>query len=57
MMKLFRKIRQSQLNDVNLKRYLFYAIGEILLIMTGVLLAFQVSNWNEKRKNKGGYTL
>ncbi|UCH14909.1 MAG: hypothetical protein JSV22_02825, partial [Bacteroidales bacterium] len=51
-MKLFRKIKQAQLNNGNLKRYLFYAVGEILLIMIGVLLAFQVSNWNVKRNNK-----
>ena len=51
-MRLFGKIRQSLINSGNLKRYLIYAIGEILLIMIGVLLAFQVSNWNEKRNNK-----
>jgi hypothetical protein len=51
-MKLFRKIRQSLLDSGNLKRYLVYAIGEILLIMIGVLLAFQVNKWNEKRNNK-----
>lgn len=51
-MKLFRNIRQSMLINGNLKRYLLYAVGEILLIMIGVLLAFQVSNWNEKRNNK-----
>ena len=30
--------------------YLRYAIGEILLVMIGILLALQVNNWNEKRK-------
>ena len=50
-MRLFRKIRQSLLQHGNLKRYLVYTIGEILLIMIGVLLAFQVSKWNDKRNN------
>lgn len=50
-MRLFRKIRQSLLQKGNLKRYLVYTIGEILLIMIGVLLAFQVSKWNDNRNN------
>lgn len=50
-MRLFRKIRQTLLQKGNLKRYLVYTIGEILLIMIGVLLAFQVSKWNDKRNN------
>ena len=32
-------------------KYLKYAIGEILLVMIGILLALQVNNWNENRKN------
>ena len=34
------------------KKYLPYAIGEILLVMIGILLALQVNNWNESRKNR-----
>lgn len=52
MIKFFRKIRQNMIDEGNLKRYLFYAIGEILLVMIGILLALQVNNWNEKRKGK-----
>jgi len=48
-MKLFRKIRQSLIKDGNLKKYLLYAIGEILLVMIGISLAFQVNNWNDSR--------
>ena len=51
-MKLFRQIKHSLLENGSLKRYLIYATGEVLLIMIGVLLAFQVSNWKEKRNNK-----
>lgn len=36
----------------NLKKYLLYAIGEILLVMIGITLAFQVDNWNENRIKK-----
>ncbi len=51
-MNLFRKIKQNLLKEGKLKRYFFYAIGEILLVMISILLAFQVNNWNESKKNK-----
>ena len=51
-MKLFRRIRQSLIKEGNLKRYLLYAVGEILLVMIGISLAFQVSNWDNNRINK-----
>ena len=50
MLKFFRRIRRKLIDEGNLKRYLIYAIGEILLVMIGILLALQVNNWNEKRK-------
>lgn len=52
MLKFFRKIRQKLINEGNLKRYLIYAVGEVLLVMIGILLALQVNNWNESRKEK-----
>lgn len=51
MIKFFRTIRQKLINEGNMKRYLIYAIGEILLVMVGILLALQVNNRNEIRKN------
>lgn len=50
MVKFFQKIRRKLINEGNSKRYLIYAIGEIFLVMVGILLALQVNNWNEKRK-------
>ena len=52
MIKFFRKIRQQLVGQGNPKRYLLYAMGEILLVMIGILLAIQVNTWNENRKNK-----
>ena len=51
-MKLFRNIRQSLITEGNAKKYMAYAIGEILLVMIGISLAFQVDNWNDNRIKK-----
>jgi len=48
-MKLFRSIRQNLIKEGKIKRYLLYAIGEILLVMIGISLAFQLDNWNDDR--------
>ena len=50
MIKFFRKIRQKLLSESKFSRYLIYALGEIALVMIGILLALQVNNWNENRK-------
>ncbi len=52
MIKFFRKIRQQLLTENKIGKYLLYAIGEILLVMVGILLAFQVNQWNENNKNE-----
>ncbi len=52
MIKFFRKIRQRLLTEGNLKRYLIYAIGEILLVVIGILIALQINTWNEWRKDR-----
>lgn len=51
MITFFRKIRKGLLTKNNFSKYLLYAIGEIALVMIGILLALQVNNWNENRKN------
>ena len=48
----FRKIRQRLLTENKFSKYLLYAIGEIALVMIGILLALQVNNWNEDQKIK-----
>jgi hypothetical protein len=50
MIRFFRSIRQNLLAQGRITRYLTYAVGEILLVMVGILLALQVNNWNEGRK-------
>ena len=52
MIKYFRKIRQQLLTQNRFSKYLLYAVGEILLVMVGILLALQVNNWNEDKKLK-----
>ena len=49
-MKIFRSTRQDQVKEKKVGSYLLYAIGEIVLVMIGILLAMQVNNWNENRK-------
>ncbi len=52
MITFFRKIRKRLLSENSVSRYLIYAIGEIALVMIGILLALQVNNWNQGRKEK-----
>ncbi len=52
MIKLFRKIRQNLLNEGKTTKYFKYAIGEIILVVIGILIALQINNWNETRKDE-----
>ncbi|MCP9198594.1 DUF6090 family protein [Gramella sp. GC03-9] len=50
MIKFFRNIRRRLLRENRFTRYLIYAVGEIILVVIGILIALQINNWNENRK-------
>jgi len=59
MLRFFRTIRKKLIEEDNVRkpaspagRYLLYAIGEILLVVIGILIALQVNNWNEDQKKE-----
>jgi hypothetical protein len=52
MLKIFRKIRQSLLTQNKFSKYLLYAIGEIVLVVIGILIALSINNWNSERINR-----
>ena len=52
MIKFFRKIRRNLLSEGKTGKYLKYAFGEIMLVVLGILIALQINNWNEGRKEK-----
>ena len=51
MLKFFRKIRQTMLAENRFSKYMLYAIGEIILVVIGILIALQINNANEDRKS------
>ena len=51
MLPFFRKIRWRLAQDNQFFKYSRYAIGEIVLVVVGILIALQINNWNENRKN------
>lgn len=52
MIHFFRQLRQKLFSEGHTGRYLKYALGEIILVMIGILLALQVNNWNNHRIEK-----
>ncbi|MDH7914000.1 DUF6090 family protein [Winogradskyella sp. SYSU M77433] len=52
MIKFFRKIRQKLLSENKFSKYLIYAVGEIILVVIGILIALQINNKNQERINR-----
>jgi len=52
MIKFFRKIRQKMLLEEKTGKYFKYALGEIALVVIGILIALSINDWNDNRKNK-----
>jgi len=52
MIKFFRKIRQKLLSENKFSKYLLYAIGEIFLVVIGILIALSINSWNQGRIDK-----
>ncbi|WP_339629975.1 DUF6090 family protein [uncultured Maribacter sp.] len=48
----YRKIRQKMLTENKFSKYLLYAIGEIILVVVGILIALSINNWNDKKNNR-----
>lgn len=51
MIKFFRSIRQNHLSEGKTGKYIKYAIGEIILVVIGILIALSINSWNDKKKN------
>ncbi len=50
MIALFRKIRKKLVNENHFSKYLIYAVGEIVLVVIGILIALYINNYNERQK-------
>lgn len=52
MIKFFRNIRNNLLNEGKITSYLKYALGEIILVVIGILIALQINNWNQAQNDR-----
>ena len=52
MIKFFRHLRKDYLMTNNSSKYFKYAIGEILLVVVGILIALGINNWNDQKKTE-----
>lgn len=57
MIKFFRQIRQTMIKENRASKYLLYAIGEIILVVIGILIALQINNWNQQRQHDNQETI
>ena len=57
MIKFFRNIRKKLLAEGKTTNYLKYAIGEIILVVIGILIALQINNWNQDRLDRNFETV
>ena len=52
MINIFKKIRKNLISENKLRSYFLYAIGEVFLVVIGILIAIQINNWNDRRISK-----
>lgn len=52
MIRFFRTLRQRLLSENRVRKYLLYAVGEIVLVVIGILIALQINTWNQERQNR-----
>ena len=50
MLLLLRRLKHGVFMNNEFRKYLGYAVGELLLVIVGILVALQIDNWNEDRK-------
>jgi hypothetical protein len=52
MLNYFKEMRNRIVKEGNLRKYLAYAVGEIVIVVAGILLALYLNNWNQERSDK-----
>lgn len=52
MLRFFRQLRQGSISDNKFRKYFLYVIGEIIIVIVGILIALQVDNWNTQRQDR-----
>ena len=52
MINFLRRIRRDMIKENKTSIYLIYAVGEVVLVVFGILIALQINNWNENQKTK-----